>query len=199
MSATATMNGKPQRRQLADQLDRLDGIIDALAEGLNGAVADACREGTRQAVRDVIIEIARNPELRAMLAPPAAYAPAAKTSANTPEPKKPGLWSRIKAKVATARTAVVAFATKVKTAVAAKVATVTATVAALGAAAGEAPPVRRALTVALGVGLLVALVCYQMPESVSAAVAGIGAAATAVLAQAGAWLKRAARRVGLLN
>ena len=57
---------------------------------------------------------------------------------------------------------------------------------------------RRALTVALGVGLLVALVCYQMPESVSAAVAGIGAAATAVFAQAGAWLRRAARRVGLL-
>ncbi|MCE9562625.1 MAG: hypothetical protein K8U57_11300 [Planctomycetes bacterium] len=34
MAATATMNGKPQRKQLADQLDRLDSIIDALAEGL---------------------------------------------------------------------------------------------------------------------------------------------------------------------
>ena len=51
MTATATMNGKPRRKQLADQLDRLDGIIDALAEGLNGAVADAAREGTRQAVK----------------------------------------------------------------------------------------------------------------------------------------------------
>ena len=40
MSATAT-NGKPTRNQLADQLDRLDGIIDTLAEGLNQAVADA--------------------------------------------------------------------------------------------------------------------------------------------------------------
>ena len=37
---------------------------------------------------------------------------------------------------------------------------VTATVAALGAAAGETLPVRRALTVALGVGLLVAAATY---------------------------------------
>ena len=68
MSATDTMNGKPQRKQLADQLDRLDGIIDALAAGLNQAVADAAREGTRLAVKDAIVEIMTNPELRALLA-----------------------------------------------------------------------------------------------------------------------------------
>ena len=198
MSATATMNGKPQRKQLADQLDRLDAIIDALAEGLNGAVADACREGTRLAVKDAVVEILTNPELRALLVPHAA-APVTKTPAPTPEPKKPGLWSRIKAKAAAAKSAAAAFAAKVQAAVAAKVGAVTTTVAALGAAAGEAPPVRRALAVALGAGLVVALVCYQMPEAASAAVSGIGAATTAVFAQAGAWLRRAAWRVGLLG
>jgi hypothetical protein len=55
MSATTT-NGKP-RKQLSDQLDRLDGIIDALADGLNQAVIDAAREGTRLAVKDAIVEI----------------------------------------------------------------------------------------------------------------------------------------------
>ncbi len=200
MSATATMNGKPPRKQLADQLDRLDALIDVLAEGLNQAVADACREGTRQAVRDVLIEIASNPELRALLAPQVMPVPAAApTPVIPPEPKKPGLWSRLKAQVVAAKKVVVTLAAKVKAAVAAKVAAVTATVAALGAAAGETLPVRRALTVALGVGLLVALACYQMPESVSAAVAGIGAATTATFVQAGAWLRRAARRVGLLS
>lgn len=199
MTATACTNGKPQRKQLADQLDRLDAIIDALAEGLNGAVADACREGTRLAVKDAIVEILTNPELRAMLVPLVPPAPPAKTSANPPEPRKPGLWSRIKATVATAKSAAGAFAVKVRAAVAEKVAAVTTTVAALGAAAGETLPVRRALTVALGVGLVVALACYQMPEAASAAVAGIGAATTTVFAQAGAWLRRAARRVGLLN
>ena len=96
MTATATLNGKPQRRQLADQLDRLDGIIDALAEGLNQAVADACRDGARAAVRDAIIEIVSNPELRAMLAPQAVPVPAAAPiPATPPEPKQPGLWSRL--------------------------------------------------------------------------------------------------------
>ena len=62
MSTATATNGKPQRKQLSDQLDRLDGIIDALAEGLNGAVADAAREGTRLAVKDAIVEIMTNPE-----------------------------------------------------------------------------------------------------------------------------------------
>jgi hypothetical protein len=61
MSATATMtNGKP-RKQLSEQLDRLDSIIDVLAEGLPGAVTDACREGARAAVKDAIIEIVSTP------------------------------------------------------------------------------------------------------------------------------------------
>ena len=196
MSATATLNGKPQRRQLGDQLDRLDGIIDALAEGLNGAVADACGEATRMAVRDAVVEILTKPELRAMLVTPAAYVPAAAPiPATPPEPKKPGLWSRLKTQVAAARTAVVAFAVKARTAVAAKFATVTAAVA----AAGEALPVRQALGVALGVGLVVGLACYQLPESASAAVAGAGAACTAIAVQVGTWLRRAARRLGLVS
>ena len=157
MSAATATNGKPQRKQLADQLDRLDGIIDALAEGLNGAVADAAREGTRLAVKDAIIEIMTNPELRALLVPHA-HVPAPKTPDVPPEPKKPGIWSRIKAKVAAAKSAVVAFATKVKAAVVAKCVALTATVAAVGVAAGEAIPVRRVLGVTLGVGVLVALV-----------------------------------------
>src|SRR6187455_2591403 len=98
MSTTTMTNGKP-RKQLADQLDRLDAIIDALAEGLNGAVADACREGTRLAVKDAIVEILTNPELRAMLVPQTLPVPAPKTPDTPPEPKKPGLWTRIKAKV----------------------------------------------------------------------------------------------------
>ncbi len=199
MSATACTNGKPQRRQLADQLDRLDAIIDALAEGLNGAVADACREGTRLAVKDAIVEILTSPELRAMLVPQALPVPAPKTPDTLPEPKKSGLWSRIKAKVAAARTAVAGVLVKTKAAVAAKVAGVTAAVAAAGTAAGESLPVRRALGVALGAGLLIGLVCYQLPESASAAVAGVGAACTTVAVQMGTWLKRAARRLGLLN
>ena len=69
MSATATMTNGKSRKQLSDEIDRLDGVIDVLAEGLPGAVTDACREGARAAVKDAIIEIVTNPELRALLAP----------------------------------------------------------------------------------------------------------------------------------
>jgi hypothetical protein len=83
----ATPNSRPTRKQLADQLDRLDGIIDALADGLQQAVADAAREGTRLDVKDAIVEILTNPELRALLAsqvpppPPAPTTP--RVSCNT--------------------------------------------------------------------------------------------------------------------
>src|SRR3954447_7091556 len=118
MSATTTTNGRPQRKQLSDQLDRLDAILDAIAEGLPGAVTDACREGARAAVKDAIIEIVTNPELRALLGP--APAPIAPTPAPEPgpEPKKPGLWSRLKAKLAAVRDTVTGAVTKTKQAVA---------------------------------------------------------------------------------
>ena len=44
MTATVTANGKP-RKQLSEQLDRMDTIIDALADALPEAVTDAVREG----------------------------------------------------------------------------------------------------------------------------------------------------------
>ena len=55
MTAQSTMvNGRPQRKQLSEQLDRLDSIIDGLCDGLPEAVAAAAREGTRVAVKDAI-------------------------------------------------------------------------------------------------------------------------------------------------
>jgi hypothetical protein len=200
MSATATMNGKPQRKQLADQLDRLDSIIDTLADGLNQVVADACREGTRQAVRNVLIEIANNPELRAMLVSQAVPVPAtAPIPANPPESKKPGLWTRLKAKIAAVRETLTGAATKAKDLVAAKYKSASNTVVAVSTATGEALPLRRVLWVGLGVGLLVGLVCLVVPHAAAAAISAVSVATTAVAAQIGTWLKRAARRLGLLS
>ena len=204
MSATATtttMNGKP-RKQLADQLDRLDGIIDALADGLNQAVIDAAHEGTRLAVKDAIVEIMTNPELRALLAPgrpEPTPAPAAPPPEAVQEPKKPGLWTRLKAKAAAARDALTGAATKAKEAVAAKYRAASDTVAAVGTAAGEALPLRRVLWVGLGAGLLVGLVCLVVPHAAAAAVSAVSVAATTVAVQTGTWLKKAARRFGLVG
>ena len=42
MNSTAP-NHKPQRKQLSDQLDRFEQILDGLSEGLNDAITDAAR------------------------------------------------------------------------------------------------------------------------------------------------------------
>src|SRR4051812_35840700 len=138
LSATATVtapNGRPARKQLADQLDRLDLIIDALADGLPGAVADACRDGARLAVRDAVVEILTNPELRALLDALRAGAPVAPVAPPAPVPSEraPGLWSRLKAKAAAVRAKVIGAATRLKEAVAARLRTLTGAVSALTA------------------------------------------------------------------
>jgi hypothetical protein len=50
-----TVNGaRAPRKSLAGQIDRLDVILDGLAEALNGAVADAVRDAVGEAVREAV-------------------------------------------------------------------------------------------------------------------------------------------------
>jgi len=192
------MNGKPQRKQLGDQLDRLDSIIDALAEGLPGAVADACRDGARLAVKDAIIEILSNPELRAMLTPMRPE-PVVAPPAPTPEPKRPSLWSRLKAKVAAVRNSLTGATTNAKEAVTSRFKAARSAVVAVGTVTGEAFPVQRVGLVAFGVGVMVGVACLMVPQTAAAVVGGAGAAFTAVGVQTGHWLKKAARRFGFMT
>jgi len=198
MSATSTINGKP-RKQLADQLDRLDSIIDALAEGLPGAVADACREGARQAVKDAIIEIVTNPELRVLLAPvPVATPTVSPAPEPTPiTPPRPNLWSRLNTKVKTTKASILGAAVNVKNSVVGRGQAIRDAMTAIGQAAGEAVPLKHISLVALGAGVVVGAVCLLVPQSVSALVGGVGAAVTTASLQLGGWLKRAACRFGL--
>ncbi len=94
MAFSSTANGRPQRKQLADQLDRLDVILDGLAEGLNEAVASAVRDGTRLAFKDALTEMMENPTQRTTLYRAAGAEPSSISS-------NPGLVSSIKAKVST--------------------------------------------------------------------------------------------------
>jgi len=211
MNGHTTVNGnttlKPtQRRQLSDQLDRLDTIIDALADGLPGAVTDAVRDGARLAVKDAIIEILSNPELRALLVPvapaatlpmPIPAAPVA-TPPRPAEPKRPSLWSRLKSKARAAAAAIVGTVVRVKDAVVDRCHAVRDSIAAIGVASGEAVPVQKILCTALVVGIVVGSACLVVPETLAAAVGGVSAATTTVCVQVGGWLRRAARRVGLM-
>ena len=212
MSATTAVNGKP-RKQLSDQLDRLDGIIDALAEGQNSAVADAAREGTRLAVKDAIVEIVTNPELRALIAPAAPASAPASTSASAPDqahdyplPVPPvSVWARLKARLAAAKYAVGRTADTMTGKVVLRYRAVRDGITAVAQATGEVLRVRRVLWVAAGNGVLTGLACQLVPHTMAAAVGAVGGAVgavggavTAASVQVGKWLRRAAQRISLV-
>src|SRR5262245_57146577 len=83
MAMTTDVNGRV-RKSLAHQLDRLDSILNGLAEALDESVAQAVRDAVGLAVREAIAVAVRDlvsrPELVAALrpaeppAPPAAWA-----------------------------------------------------------------------------------------------------------------------------
>ncbi len=74
MTTLAALNVRPQRKQLSDQLNRLDTIIDTLADGLPEAVGDAVRTG----VQTALLRAALGPRVTAPSHPPEfEYAPAA--------------------------------------------------------------------------------------------------------------------------
>jgi hypothetical protein len=67
---TTTTNGRT-RKSLAEQIDRLDAILDGLADALNEAVADAVKDAVTAAVQEAVhaavIEVLTNAELRKRL------------------------------------------------------------------------------------------------------------------------------------
>jgi hypothetical protein len=184
---TATMpNSKPPRKQLSDQLDRLDGILDALSEGLNGAVADAAREGVQLAVKDAVIEMLTDSTLRARL-----------HEATAPEPvptvHKPGLGERLKAKVGQAVQAVATMATDAA-AVVVRGGQCAAAIAANGVRAVRGFGRVKALAlVGLGVGLAVGAASFLARHAVASAVAAISGVVATAAVQVGVWTRRACR------
>jgi hypothetical protein len=70
MTATTTTNGQT-RKALAQQIDRLDAILDGLSEALQGAVADTVKDAVGQAVQEavraVLSEVLTNRDLQQQL------------------------------------------------------------------------------------------------------------------------------------
>lgn len=194
--STATMNGKPQRKQLSQQLDRMDGIIDCLADALPEAVADACRDGAKAAVQQAVTNLFAHPEFLARFAELAArsaqtVAPVpAPVTHTTPANTQPSSWERMKAKLREWKAAVTGGVRTACTAVKTGVRTAAGTVAATARTLSNTLPVRRIVTVAVGVGLFAAAVCYLCPHWLSAVIGGAGAACTAAAVQIGSWFRR---------
>ena len=214
MSATMSLNGKP-RKQLSDQLDRMDEILDVLGEGLTGAVVDAMKAGTALAVKQALVEILTNPELlatiRGVLPPPT-------TMANVPSEMpasvaRPSLWSRLKAKAASARSATVAAISQVTARVATaanatrsgmvhaasslfgRVVTVKQQLATVIGVAGVIRHAKRVLLLAVGIGTATGMMSLLAPHAFDALASGVTAAITLVGVQLGLQGRWFVRRV----
>jgi hypothetical protein len=86
-------NGKV-RKSLADQLDRLDGILDVLGDGLNEAIADAVKSAVTTAVQSVLSELLTNTEVLSKLGA-VMTKQLGKATGLPAVPKKPGLLQRV--------------------------------------------------------------------------------------------------------
>ena len=204
---TATMNGRPQRKQLSDQLDRLDTMIDCLADELPKAVADATREGTRAAVRDILGELLRDPEILARLrdalggaAPvkPSPLSAPPPTPTPTPVPHAPGLFARVGGGLHRGAGAALAKGRQALAAIVMRLREAKIRAAAAIETAQTFVPVRRFAVTAALVGVTVAAISYVAPQGVSAMVSGIGGAVATAAVQTYAWLRKSARSFGLL-
>jgi hypothetical protein len=189
MTMSTVFNGRQpphqqQRKQLSDQLDRFDQILDGLAEGLQDAVVDASREGCRVAVREAIQQILADPALRAVL-----------VKLSAPVAARPSVWARVKATLGRLKAGVVRVATPVVAPVAEQVRTVTRAVGQVGRVLGITWQWRKGLTIGVGIGLAVSGISYLSSHGIASALAGVGGAVTALALQAGIWVRRSAARL----
>src|SRR5262249_8416174 len=108
MMTTMSSNGRPARKTLASQIDRLGTLLEGLSENLNEAVADAVRAAVVVAVREgvqaVLSEVLKNPEVLARLRdalPPAPSTHPMATPVTGPNLKErlARVWSWLAAKV----------------------------------------------------------------------------------------------------
>jgi hypothetical protein len=190
MSTASITNSNPPRKQLSDQIDRLDGILDGLSEALNGAVADAAREGTRQAVKDAVIEIMTDPTLRARLHQATAPEPASEPALTAP---KPGFWARLKACTVQAAKSVGQMACNTVRSVGRGAKALAANVAEAVRAVGQFGSLKRLAVVGIGGGIAFAAAAVLAPHAVTAALSAVSGAVAAAAVTVGFWTRRAVR------
>jgi hypothetical protein len=176
MTTTMMRNGQG-RPSLAQQIDRLDTILDGLAGALNEAVAHAVRDAVAEAVKVAVAETLANPELRRRIMPAAA---------------RPSLLRRLVAKIRQAgvviKTQALRFGRWVAGTVTAGVravksgasfawtttkAKVTAIIRSVPAWPALAWRLRTPVLLALGVGGTLAFACYMAGPVVASAVSGM--------------------------
>jgi hypothetical protein len=200
MTTTNTINGR-RRTSLAEQLDRLDSILDGLADALNESVATAVREAVglavKEAIQAVFAEVLSNPDVLARLHAAAGPAPAPTTPApeSAGAPAAPGWLGRARALAtkgaAAVRGACAGCADLTARAAGAVARRARAACAAAGRGLGVLWPFRGQMLVALAVGTAAGVAAYIAGPWVCATAAWLGGFVGTMAFRAGAALRRA--------
>jgi hypothetical protein len=176
---TIMQSNTRQRKSLAEQIDRLDRILDGLAEGLNEAVAAAVQQAValavRQAVQTVLTEVLSNPLVLDTI--PSNAAP---STAAAPEPTGP-------------ETAVARRVGRLRRAwqwVRAQIRRAAGGLSIVGKHLRSVRQFKVEFVTALGAGVAAGLAAYYAGPWLSIAVSGLGAFVGTLAVHAGLWLRR---------
>jgi hypothetical protein len=196
MTLTTNVSNGRARKTLAEQIDRLDGILDGLANGLNEAVATVVQESVgiavREAVQAVLAELLTNPAVLARLQGSAASVPSLQPQ---PPAARAGGWfnaigtsiggacGRVGASIQRGCGHVCGLARFVWRGACRSI----------GVACGVARPLalfKGQLLAAFGVGVAAGAAAYFAGPWLAALASGSGAFATTLVVQIGWWLRR---------
>jgi hypothetical protein len=209
---TTHPNGRVARKSLASEIDRLDSLLEGLAENLNEAVATAVKDAVSQAVREavnaVIQEVLTNPELLRRLQPQPEPPPAPAPAPRPPNRSRETLrhaWNWTQGTVAQKASAAGRMLGQARSWIGSQLRQSCAALCqrcrqavSRGAQAWEGAthllPVlwqcRRPLLLALAVGLVLAVGCYLAGPFVAATVSGLAGFAASLTVSAVAQLRQ---------
>jgi hypothetical protein len=204
----STMNGR-KHPSLSEQIQRLDSILDGLAENLNAAVADAVKAAVavavKEAVEAVLTEVLTNPQIMRRLLPVTPPTVAPKKQGDSPSfqhrarQRLGQAWKWLRSHLSSA-------ACKVCTYVQATCQRgVARTKQVCGRIGGLAQQVRvvalfwRPLLIAISIGLILGTAAYFAGPWLSAVAGGMGGFAGTLAVEAGLWLRRMLQGSPLLD
>jgi hypothetical protein len=156
-------------------------------EGLNEAIADAVRDESRLAVKDAIVEILSNPELKALIARP-----------SEPVSEKPSFWSRLKARITRTRAVVIEAVTPAAQSATRAVRTANEPVVGLAKAVGSIWRWKKPVLIGTGVGFGIMVLCLAAPHGLAAVLSGVLGTITAVAVQFGHWVRKSVQKLQMV-
>ena len=189
-----TTNGRMPRKNLSDQLDRLDRILDGLDGALAGAITEAVKDAVStsvaEAVRVTLIEIVTNPDVIALLRGGIPAAPQATSESNPKVPSRVTLVDRIRQGISAAWKWSLTKVKAVGQAITSRARNIRAGVVGGVRKVNMIWRLKRPLLIALGVGSVMGTVAYASSPWMAAVLSGIAATGATLGAQLAIWTRR---------